>query len=372
MNNWYRTLLLEQTLPRWQASAATGTGLFLPHLDRRWRQTGKTFGTVVSQCRLLYNFACGYRLTGVQAYLDAVESGTNFLLKRFRDNEHGGWYWACSLDGAVIDNKKDCYGQAFALFGLCHAWSVLHDDRLKQEALHTWETIRTWFREPNGGFIYHFDRAFTKAAAERSQNPVMHLFEALLAAVDTGLEPGLLSEAQQVGRFILDLRDSTNRLPEVFDSNWKLLPESRGGHCNIGHAFEWAFLLSKGSILGLPASFIDRGREFLDYGTSIGLDREKGGIFSSASYDGTIQRKKGWWEQCEAIRALQHYVSRRGADNLQPALESCIEYVQDAFIDLEYGGWYSEPSPRPGSPGEYKGSEWKMDYHVVGMCIEAL
>jgi mannose/cellobiose epimerase-like protein (N-acyl-D-glucosamine 2-epimerase family) len=65
-------------------------------------------------------------------------------------------------------------------------------------------------------------------------------------------------------------------------------------------------------------------------------------------------------------------VTHHDATELQPALESCLGYVQNTFVDLEFGGWFTEPSPKPGSPGEHKGSEWKMDYHVVGMCVEGL
>ncbi len=370
--NWYRSLLLDDILPHWLAAAPTPSGLFLPHFDRRWQPTGKTHGTIVSQSRLLYNFACGYRLTGNRAYREAVESGAAFLVKRFRDRDHGGWFWAVDSDRTVLDTKKDCYGHAFALFGLCHAWSVLSDERLREEALHTWDILRERFREPGGGFVAEFDRGFSRASDTRSQNPLMHLFEALLAAADTGLEPGLLAEAGAVGSFVLGLRDAAGCLPEVFDRQWHLLPGTHGGRYDIGHAFEWAYLLSRANQLGLPAHLLATGREFLDYGMGIGLDTLQGGIFSPAGYDGVAEKRTGWWEQCEAVRALQHYVTARGAAELTPALDSCVAFVQNAFVDLEYGGWYSEPSPKEGTDGQGKGSEWKVDYHVVGMCIEGL
>ena len=46
----------------------------LPSPDE-WRPVGERFGTVVTQARLLYNFALGYDLTGDAAYRQAVESG---------------------------------------------------------------------------------------------------------------------------------------------------------------------------------------------------------------------------------------------------------------------------------------------------------
>ena len=57
----------------------------------------KSFGTLVSQTRLIYNFAQGFALTGEQIYGDAVESGARFLRENFWDEEFGGWVKACNF-----------------------------------------------------------------------------------------------------------------------------------------------------------------------------------------------------------------------------------------------------------------------------------
>src|SRR5215210_4965535 len=87
---WFKTHLLDEILPKWLLSV-TDQGLFLSHFDRKWQPLHRNYGTLVSQCRLLYNFSQGYALTGDQRYLDAVEGGAHFLLEHFRDQKHGGW-----------------------------------------------------------------------------------------------------------------------------------------------------------------------------------------------------------------------------------------------------------------------------------------
>ena len=99
---WFKDHLLDEILPKW-LKAVTDEGLFLPHFDRKWQPLHRNFGTLVSQCRLLYNFSQGYALTGDTRYLNAVEAGSQFLLDHFRDNTYGGWYWSCGLNGEVQD-----------------------------------------------------------------------------------------------------------------------------------------------------------------------------------------------------------------------------------------------------------------------------
>ena len=67
---WFRSHLLDDILPNWLRSSATAEGVFLPRLDRQWRPQAEQVATLVSQCRLLYNFA----------------------RREFVDHEHGGWY----------------------------------------------------------------------------------------------------------------------------------------------------------------------------------------------------------------------------------------------------------------------------------------
>src|SRR3954454_24976719 len=86
---WFRHHAVEEILPRWVASV-TPEGLFLSHFGPQWQPLNKGYGTLVSQSRLIFNFAQGYALTGEATYIEAVESGANFLLKNFRDREYGG------------------------------------------------------------------------------------------------------------------------------------------------------------------------------------------------------------------------------------------------------------------------------------------
>lgn len=373
---WFRTHLQDEILPKWLA-AVTDQGLFLPHFDRQWRPLGQNFGTLVSQCRLIYNFAQGYALTRDPVYQEAVVKGTQFLLDHFRDQRHGGWYWSCNLDGAVRDRFKDSYGHAFVILGLAHAYQCTGDSALRAPMRQTWAVMDERLRDAQGGLHRRMTEDFQVINQAKEQNPLMHSFEALLAAGSVGGEPQMLQAARDVGNFVFDklLRPGDRRLPELYDAQWQELPDTpdSGGELDIGHAFEWAYLSSRAAELGLPVRFLNRANSFLLYGMALGFDWKNGGVYSPVTPNGVIaNREKGWWEQAEAIRALTHFYLRHKRNDLNGPLQRTLEFVKAAFIDPQYGGWYARLKPDNTPLVWEKGSIWKLDYHIVGMCMEAI
>jgi mannose-6-phosphate isomerase len=364
---WFRTHLLDEILPRWRKAACTASGLFVPHLDREWRRTGDVTGTLVSQGRLLYNFAVGHRLTGEQPYLDAVEAGARFLHDAFYDDDHTGYVYRCDWDGEVIEDFKDAYGHAFATFGFAHAARAaggpLHGAHLTLALIGLtdfmcWET---------GGMVPRKTREGGPLGLTNTQNPMMHSFEACLAAQDSRGDLATPLAGQIVDRlFAQAARPLTCGLPEFYTDDWAPLPVEQGGRVDIGHQFEWAYLLSRAVQLGYPTAYLGWANELLDYGMRVGYDPDEGGVFSNANLDGELtDRSKGWWQQCEAARAMMHFAVERGRDDLWEPLAKTIAYFRANLIDPEFGGWYYSLTNRN------KGSEWKVDYHVVGMCEEA-
>jgi mannose-6-phosphate isomerase len=128
--------------------------------------------------------AAGYELTREPAYLDAVKKGADFLLQHFRDTEKGLFFYSTTPEGKVVNDSKDSNGLAFAIFALSHAARVTQDKRYSDAALETWAQMKEHLREENGLFRPKMDRNYTKVTDQNCQNPMMHLFEALLALHD--------------------------------------------------------------------------------------------------------------------------------------------------------------------------------------------
>jgi len=375
--NWFREHLINDILSRWLAYAQTENGLFFPHFGRNWERLNKDICTLVSQARLLYNFSVGYRLTGQAEYLEAVNHGADALLRYFRDSERGGWWYSCKLNGETLDSDKDLYGHAFVIFGLTHAAMVTGREDLKREALDTWEVVRSRFRDAHGGFAGRLTRSFGPAPHTPSQNPIMHLFEAL-SALDALDDSGRVRQGgEEVAGFVLNrlIRKSDGILPELYDADWRELSAEDGGRIDIGHAFEWAYLLSRAAECNWPQHYLKPAERLLEYGLALGFDAADGGIISPVMPDGKAAfAVKGWWEQCEAIRALLHFAVVRGDAKAWEPLERVIAFARNHFVDEEHGGWFTRPPVAAGRGQAHfdKGSEWKVDYHVVGMCVEAI
>ncbi len=304
-----------------------------------------------------------------------MAAGTRFLVEKFWDAEHGGWVKACAPDGMVVDDSKDCYGHAFVVFGLAHALHVIDEPRYREALADTWQILSTRFRDADGGYRYLMSRDFTYTDPLRSQNPLMHLFEALLAAGDVPGLHALHREAATLADFILQrlVQGPDRVLPEVYDPAWQPLPPEQGGRIDVGHAFEWAYLFSAAAERGLSPSFRAEAEHFLNTGLRLGFDAAEGGIFSPVAPDGTLlTERKGWWEQCETLRALLRLADLHARNDLLAPLRQTLAFVQDQFLDPAHGGWYASRQPGVSPSLQPKGNEVKLDYHVVGMCMEAI
>ncbi len=303
-------------------------------------------------------------------YLRALEKGADFLLRYYAASQEGTWYWRVSSQGEVLarpNRKQKAYGEAFVMFGLSHAYRVTGDRRYLNAALDTWdrsEALRVIndSRVPFRGY---------------SQNPLMHTFEALLALHDATDIDELLDDAERLGNFVLDKLYQTREhyIPELFESTWRPLSSGRGGYVDVGHQCEWAFLLSWAVKKGLPRRYLRIGEALLDAALDRGYDQRQGGIFSKHDYNGNVTEDKISWAQNELLRALIRYASSRRRNDLWLRFRHSMDYVEDHFIDDIHGGWFRRPVARSTSRNDtrpVKGTEWKVDYHVVGMYTEIL
>lgn len=372
--DWFRRTLVSEAA-HWREAAVTPNGFFQASLDRQWRPAQQQTGTLVTQTRLMFVMAAGYEVTRERAYLENLRKGADFLLASFRDREYGGWYWSVAPDGSVLDDSKDTYGHAFVLFGLSHAARLTRDQRYRQAALQTWEEMKSHLRYDSGFFKPRTTRDFKEVRGQNTQNPMMHLFEALLALYDATGSRAVLRDAEAHAEAIFTrlFRAKEGYLPEFYEADWTPARE-RNAHIEMGHQFEWAFLLSQGVDRGLPRRYLAIGQRLIDYGMKA-YDAEAGGIFSRAGYSGEVRRgPKGWWEQCEFLRALMRYAARHNRSDLWPAFDKSLAFVRREFIDPEYAGWY--PSYDPAVPAQKrdrtKGNTWRAGYHVIGMYSEAL
>ncbi len=358
---WARPFL-RSLLDHWLAASADPSGLFHPALDRRWRRIGDGTRTLVSQCRLIYNFCRGYETFGDAAYAEAATGGLRALQTYF--SLGGGRYrWAVSGDGSETSPTPDSYGHAFCLLAQATAARALGDSQWTAAALETWGSMQAAFRDDHGGLVWRDPNA-------RSQNPVMHTFEALMALRDVDQGEGTRAAGETLA-FMRGLADfAEGRLVERFTPDWRPMPDRDA--LDLGHQFEWALLLSDWHTATGDEEALQQGRRFLETGVEWGMDTDSG-VWESCDREGRVQsRVRGLWQQCEAIRALRRYAHRHGQAEWDAPLARSLAFYRRHFVDAEYGGLLARPEGLGATASTDKGDLWKLDYHSVNLCLELI
>jgi mannose-6-phosphate isomerase len=373
--DWHRQTLEQDHLARWLKVLPTDSGFFNTAVARDWRALDAQPGDLVGQSRGIFVMAAGHALTGNPAYAAHVRQGADFMLARFRDPLHGGWFEAVNPDGSMRNDNKRLYSQAFAIFALAHAYRATGEPGYLDAALQTWQEIRMHFADGKGGFRAGMNRDFSRAMLDNSQNPLMHLFEALLELHQASGAQEAREGAESIGRFIAyqlleGLPDGSARIPELYDADWKPLPDARGGRIDIGHQFEWAFLFSIAAEAGLNPVYAGVADRLLSYAVANGLPAGEQGAIAALSSDGKANRQRGYWQQAEALRALMHHATSRGRDDLWGYVTQLTDYIRSEFLDPKHGGWYSAPR----SSCEKTGCTDRQPdgYHMTAMHLEAI
>jgi len=372
---WHRQALLDGVLAHWLKVSPQPSGLFRLRFARDWtpKLDSQPRLELTMQGRMIYSMIIGYELTKNRAYLDAATRGTDFLLERFHDPVHGGFFNVVAEDGTVIADRKRAYGQAFALLALSHMGRVTGEKRYKTAALTAWQEIAQGLLDTRGGLVEVTTRNFKPESPERTQNPVMHMFEALMALVDATDDPRARSAARALGDFVITqlmqgLPDGSACITEWYDENWKPLPtREKGAYLEIGHQFEWVHLLIRGSQLGLSPVYAAVSERLLQYALKAGYDEIDGGAFNRTYPDGPTDRSKVYWQQAECLHAMIAAASANERRELWRRYEQTLGLVQKQFIDTRNGGWHDRACPDGGCTDEQP-----EPYHMVSLHRAAM
>jgi mannose/cellobiose epimerase-like protein (N-acyl-D-glucosamine 2-epimerase family) len=364
--DWHRKDL-NAHLSRWLAVAPTPSGLLQGQFDRNWQPPAKLNGDLTTHSRLVYTMLVGYEATADQRYLDAARRGTEFLLTSFHDPLHGGFFQVVDAAGKPVSMSKNSYGHAFALLALSHAARVTGEPKYKEAALAAWRDIRLNLREPGGGLRGVVPRDFRSTQeSNHTQNPVMHMFEALLALIDASGDQQVVADARELGDFVLNrlmvgLPDGGAYIPEWYDAQWKPLANG-DGFTDLGHQFEWSHLLRSAEKRGLPPLYADVADRLLKFAVAKGYDEQDGGIFNRMSTSGEVDRNKFWWQQAEGMKAFLAVAQR---PEMARRYHETLELVDKEIVDRDNGGWRFGAKETCARGGCAK--QQPDPYHLVGL-----
>ena len=321
---------------------------------------------LATQSRMVWAFSHAHR-KGFGDYLAAAEQGVAFLLERFRDPRHGGFFWKTDLTGRVQSDRKILYGQVFTTYALVEYFRASGDVDALGEARSLYELLeRRAHDDVHGGWVEHFRRNWRPILRPRrgvdvevpglkSANTHLHALEALTELyVETGERAVEASLAETVDLSTTYFYPEDPRAASRHRGrDWALAAGSGRSH---GHSVEFAWLLRRAESSLARESSWPRFDAYLSY----------------ALADPPAERV--WWVEAELLAALTiAAVSGREA-KYEEALERQLAFLLAHQIDPVDGIWL-ETVAADGRPlNATKVGTWKDAYHDVRattMFVEA-
>ena len=320
------------------------------------------------QARQLYVLSHAAVL-GDRSGMAAADHGYEFLLRTYRDHLHGGWYFAATPEGEVLDGSKDLYGHAFLLFALAWLHRAFAAPGAMNLAAQTMDALHSRMALLYGGFHATAAREWTPAAGPLLQNPHMHLFEAVLALHDVSGDPRWMEEADALTRLFRDslLHQATGTLREVFGVGWVTHPEL-GTIVEPGHQFEWVWLLDRYRRQGGTIDVTAEIEALFSFARSHGFDEEYEGIHDQVDPDGVpLLQTRRIWPVAEALKA---YVVMEAAGRAMPVeADRLAAHLLRDFVPGDRLGWH-ETLTREGVP-TMTDLPASTPYHLFLAAIEA-
>lgn len=292
------------------------------------------FRRVMVHARQLFVFSRWAKLTGNNKFSAKADKIFEFMITAFWDFENGGWFSKLNLDGSVQNQTKDLYAHAFVLFGLAN-----YKNSLDRKTTHDWidktlTIIERQFSRKDGSFCQDLSGDFVDLSPQiRSQNPHMHLLEAVLYLLENDKQNSryLTLVNRLLNLFESKILDSENKLiREYLDQSFK--PKLVNSFIiEPGHHYEWAWLLNWSDKIHKSKKYDTLTKTLFDTGWRLGWDFNNGGVFDEFDCENkqVFLSTKRLWPLLELIKVLSVLPSNSHGDDLTSALTIVLErYIQ--------------------------------------------
>nr|BFD60470.1 AGE family epimerase/isomerase [Bdellovibrio sp. CKG001] len=320
------------------------------------------------QARQIYSLriAMELQLCDKEKALKAIELGATTLIKNY-SLPSGAFIHSASKDGVAQNTTPDLYAQAFALFGLAHAYAVLPKTEYKERARQLVQYLYNERHLPQGGFT-----ELTDKGVQYEANPHMHMFESAVAWMAIDKDPLWQRLADEILQLCLNkfIDAKSGTLAEHFNADWSPILEGGRFVFEPGHQYEWAWLL--GLYQGLTGKDLTAVREkLIALSEKHGVWPERKSVYDEVWSDlSSKQRSSRFWPQCERIKAVlqmglenttQRAVYAKAADE---AMATLFKFFETPQKGLWFDTWLES--------GEFKIQPAKASslYHITGAINE--
>jgi mannobiose 2-epimerase len=340
--------------------------------------------SLVLCARVLWTFSAAYRRYKDAAYLDMARHANEYLTGKFLDAEYGGMYWGLDREGNPVNDRKQTYGQAFAIYGLSEYFLATGEGSSLDLCRVLFSLIERHAFEPHwGGYIEGCSRNWGQLSDMRlsdkepfncpkSMNTMLHVLEGYTNLLHAWPDPRLIAAQTALLHAFLDhiVDPATHTTHLFFDNEWTSL----SSNISFGHDIETSWLLMEAAQVLGNADLVDRTRALaVEMAAAVlaqGVDTD-GAVMHEGDPGGIINGEKHWWAQAEAVVGFLNVFEFSPEPKFAAATRRAWEFIEDKMVDREHGEWF-KVLDREGNPlpGQVKAGPWEDPYHQARACLE--
>ncbi len=353
-------------------------------LDRRGVPIAPGTKSLVAQTRVIWLFSAAYRQNPQPIYQEISSHALKFLREKMWDSRWGGFYWLVDREGRLVEDKKQIYGQSFAILGLAEYAEAFNDPVARQEALDLFNFVdHRAHDDVNGGYHQIYSSDWKKPLNDdktfgipggKHQNPHINVLGAFVTLYK-------VTRDSKVRKRLMELLDiATNKFVDDrlghaylhFTEDWKPNVPDRSSY---GHEIELSwFMTAAAEVLGCPGEpkVKSTSLALVDHVLRDGFNWKQGGIDWEGPATGpATEKQKAWWVQAEGLVGLLNAYQLTHEPRYWKAFGKQAQYVFTCFVDHRYGEWFENDNPCQQALGS-KTHIWKEPYHQGRACLEII
>ncbi|MGV3541298.1 MAG: AGE family epimerase/isomerase [Rufibacter sp.] len=347
-------------------------------------QAGAAKGSILN-ARILWTFSAAYRATQNPEYLQMATRAFEYLQHHFLDSAHGGIYWKVDVQGQPLNDRKQIYALAFALYGFSEYYRATQNQtamQLSQELFHWMEKYS--FDPAYGGYLEAFSRegqlledlrlSEKDRNDPKTMNTHLHVLEAYANLYRIWPDPVLQKQLKGLIKVFLThiINQETGHLKLFFSREWK----PTANLISYGHDIEASWLLQEAAVVLDDADLLEKVNATalkMAQATAQALLPD-GSLYHEYNLDEDhYDKHREWWVSAEAMVGFLNAYEQTGQPEFFLYSWNAWQFVKAHFLDKTHGEWFW------GVNDDYslmqdqdKVGFWKCPYHNARACLEVI
>ncbi|WP_261837122.1 AGE family epimerase/isomerase [Vibrio ishigakensis] len=330
-----RSWLTEQALPFWsERGFDSSTGIFAEEFEYKTGESLASRNRFRVQARQAFVFAHAEQL-GLFNQAKAADTAIAKGFDQFK-NDAGEFIFCINSE----ENAKDdvnAYEHAFALLAYAWHYKVSGSAASLEQMENTYNWINTVLKdEQNLGLFYsRTEREF------KSQNPHMHLFEALMSCYEVTQDSKWLARAEEIYQLFNNYFLEDDKMREFFDMEMGT-SHPACQHIDPGHHYEWIWLLNH--YAHLSGKSLGHQMKALESFVKPNGQNANGLVRDEMHQDWSEYRNTSrLWCQTEYLKAQIALFEQTQDESYIPEIEGAVNRIFDVYFAPAFpGGWVDQ------------------------------